>query len=79
MAQTNASTRPGEYPALARSKLEVKPVIWSSSSGKIPKWLDTAAMNLFLAELGQAVCNSGTMLGSGFGTRLAERGFTVTC
>jgi hypothetical protein len=27
----------------------------------------------------RSICNSGTMLGSGFGTCLAECGFTVTC
>ena len=35
-AQTNASTRSGEYPAAARSISEVKFAIWSSSCGKVP-------------------------------------------
>jgi hypothetical protein len=35
-AQTSASTRSGEYPAVFLLKSEVKAHIWSSNSGKLP-------------------------------------------
>jgi hypothetical protein len=35
-AHTKASTRSGEYPTAARSISDVKFVIWSSSSGRVP-------------------------------------------
>jgi len=65
----------------------------SSNPCQLPAWQDYPAL-YDLTDYGgrcssdavavratakRSICNSGTMLGSGFGTCLAECGFTVTC